>query len=198
MTMLDRLGSAFVAALFAASPVAAQSTKRVVPDAVQRYFDLVRPIFSEGTAATRGAAPAALDDVAAAVVECVDADATVVNWPPLISSAASALNPGIDMGSLPPSKEIALTRSNHRCAAKMMKRQVADIALESPGETVRRAIRASSRTRLFAIHQAADVREGRTAVARIGCAESPTPDPKLRDDRRGLAERRRREGSVPD
>ena len=39
-------GVAFVIAAFAAAPVSAQSAKRVVPDAVQRYFDLVRPLFS--------------------------------------------------------------------------------------------------------------------------------------------------------
>src|SRR4249919_1088284 len=37
---------ALVVAAFTTAPTSAQSAKRVVPDAVQRYFDLVRPMFS--------------------------------------------------------------------------------------------------------------------------------------------------------
>ena len=49
MTMLVRTrwtAVALVVAAFTAAPTSAQSAKRVVPDAVQRYFDLVRPLFS--------------------------------------------------------------------------------------------------------------------------------------------------------
>src|SRR5437016_11898301 len=49
MTMLARTRStrlALVVSALAAAATSAQSPKRVVPDAVQRYFDLVRPLFS--------------------------------------------------------------------------------------------------------------------------------------------------------
>jgi len=49
MTMRVRTrstGVAFIIAALAAASASAQSAKRAVPDAVQRYFDLVRPLFS--------------------------------------------------------------------------------------------------------------------------------------------------------
>jgi len=46
MTSAFYVGRTFLCGTLLAASAAAQSAKRVVPDAVQRYFDLVRPMFS--------------------------------------------------------------------------------------------------------------------------------------------------------